>query len=131
MIKVPVTSAPNQSFFMTTTINNKNLSLEFFLSYRNDTYWTMDIKNRETGVMYLSNVPLLPADDPAQNVIEAFESLEIGVAYIVQTDNLVADGPDGNNLGTSWTLVWDDNLEVRDPKGGATEVILVWEDVLT
>lgn len=129
MFRVPVTSDPNQTIFFTTTINGSNISLELFLRYIDDTYWTMDISNHATGQTYLTSIPLLAGDDPDQNLIESYGYLRIGNAYIVPTDNIIADGPTADNLGTSWALIWDDNSDWQDPKGIGTEVVLVWEDV--
>lgn len=127
MFRVPVNSNPNQSLFFTAEINRKNMNIELRLRYINDTYWVMDILNRDTREFYLTNIPLVPAEDPAQNILEAYDSMWIGNAYIVPTDNITVDGPTGDDLGTSWALVWDNNYDVPDPTGKNTEVILVWE----
>lgn len=126
MYKVPVTSAPNQTIFFTITINGVNLSLELFLRFIDETYWIMDISNHETGQIYLTSIPLVTADDPAQNLLTPYDYLGIGTAYIVATDNISDDGPTSDNLGTSWALLWDDNYDVQDPKGGNTDDIPVW-----
>lgn len=131
MFRVPVTSDPNQTVFFTATINGANLTVELALKFMDETYWTMDIKNHLTGKVYLTAIPLLAGDDPAQNLLEAYTSLRIGSAYILPTDNITEDGPTSENLGTSWVLLWDDNNDWVDPKGEASEVILVWEDALS
>lgn len=128
MFRVPVTSSPNQTIFFTATINGENKTLELILKFMDGTYWTMDIRNHATNETYLTAIPLVAGNDPAQNLIEAYDYMRIGSAYIVPTDNLIADGPTADNLGTSWALLWDDNYNWQDPKGQGTEVILVWED---
>lgn len=129
MFKVPVTSSPNQTIFFTGTINGSNVSLELFLKFVDNTYWTMDIINHSTGIPYVMGVPLIAAENPAQNLLEAYDYLRIGSAYIVPTDNITADGPNADNLGTGWELLWDDNYNFPNIKGQDTGDILVWGSV--
>ena len=106
MFLVPVTSQPNQTIFFTATINGSNMTHELVLKFVDDTYWTMDILDHITGTTYLTAIPLVPGESPAQNILEAYDSLRIGSAYIVPTDNLQTDGPITDNLGTNWVILW-------------------------
>lgn len=127
MQRIPLTSEPNQTVFFTTTINGKNLSLTLDLKYINDTYWMMTVTNRITGATLLTNLPLVPAEPPYQNILSSFEYLQIGEAYIARTEETREDGPDDETLGVTWFLIWNDNLEWVDPRGLDIDDPPIWE----
>ena len=127
MLKIPITSEPNQSVFFTITVNGRNLNIGLDLRYINETCWVMDIIDRDTEQAWLTNIPLFPAIDPSQNILGAYEYLQIGEAYIARIEETLEDGPTGDDLGAIWFLIWNDNLEYVDPKGLDTGDIPVWE----
>lgn len=103
---VPLTTDPNDTFSSTIPINGENIKLYFFLRYNDEAkYWVMDISDRDRKPI-VSSIPLISGI----NILEQYEYLKIGKAYIVKTDNsLLADIPDDTNLGTNFVLLWTDN----------------------
>lgn len=103
---IPLTTDPNDTFSSTIPVNRKNTKFYFFLRYNEEAgYWVMDLSD-ENKEPVVSSVPLISGI----NILEQYEYLKIGKAYIIKTDNsLLADKPDTTNLGKAFKLVWTDN----------------------
>jgi hypothetical protein len=107
---IPLTTSPNHTFVATISVNGRNITLSFFLSY-NETagYWTMRIKDPSTGVIILDSIPLLTDATPGANLLAQYDYLNIGSAYLIKVAPSETDYPDDTNLGTLFVLVWGDN----------------------
>lgn len=103
---IPLTTDPNDTFSSTIPVNGKNKKFYFFLRYNEEAeYWVMDLSD-ENKQPIVSSIPLISGI----NILEQYEYLKIGKAYIINTDkSLLADKPDANNLGDTFKLVWTDN----------------------
>lgn len=106
MYIVPLTTSPNQSFTSTIPINGGKIKFNFFLKYNTEQKcWEMDLYDKNKKPLVVS-VPLVCG----LNILEQYDYLEIGSAYILKTDpNTMADRPNEYNLGNTFILVWGDN----------------------
>lgn len=110
--RIPLTTDPNQTFTCALTINGQNKKLSFYISFNEIAgYWVMNITDTATNKALLSSIPLIPGDYPAENILEQYEYLNIGAAYVVRTGKTKSPFPDDSNLGTEWFLLWSDNNE--------------------
>lgn len=105
-VQVPLTTDPNSTFSSIIPVNGKNVKFYFFLRYNSEAeYWVMDIMDSSRNPI-ISSIPLLTGI----NLLEQYEYLQIGKAYLVKTDDsLLADIPDDTNLSTDFALLWLDN----------------------
>lgn len=106
MYIIPLAPSPNQTFTSTIPINGKKLKLYFFLRYNTEEKcWNMDISDSNKKPLIFS-IPLVCGC----NILEQYDYLNIGSAYIVKLDNNVTDSePNEYNLGDKFVLVWGDN----------------------
>jgi len=101
--EIPLDSTPGQSFTITLSVDNKNVSYGFFLRWNDIAkYWTMDILVE--GVQKLTGIPLLVN----QNLLGQYQYLQIGSAYLIRVSDNQNEQPDDTNLGTDFILVWGD-----------------------
>jgi hypothetical protein len=108
---IPLTTSPNQTFQSTLAVDSKNITLEFNLKYNEIAeYWIMKITDPSSNTLLLDSVPLIPGNAPAGNILEQYEYLGIGSAFIVKSSNVAADYPSDTTLGTDFLLVWGDTL---------------------
>ncbi len=107
MYIIPLTTDPNQTFSSTIPIDNKKITLYFFLRYNTEAkYWIMDVSDSKRNKI-LDSMPLICGG----NLLEQYSYLNIGSAYIVKVDKtLLSDRPDEYNLGTDFVLVWSDTV---------------------
>lgn len=112
MYLVPISNEPNQTFTCYVPVGKDTRIFEYKLSYNAVAqYWTMSVKDEETGEDLLRSVPLLTGEYPATNLLEQYSYMGIGSAVIVPvgiTDKTKV--PDDNTLGTNFLLVWSDTL---------------------
>jgi hypothetical protein len=103
---IPLTTDPNDTFSSTIPVNGENKTFYFFLRFNEEAnYWVMDLSDVNKNPI-VSSIPLITGI----NILEQYEYLHIGKAYIVKTDDsLLADKPDINNLGDTFKLVWTNN----------------------
>ncbi len=66
-------------------------------------YWLMDISTAEMG-MLVSALPVIPA----QNILEQYQYLGIGSAYVLPRAKVVEQWPSADTISTDWYLVWSD-----------------------
>ncbi len=106
MYIIPVTSSPNQSFTSTIPINGKKVKLFFFLRYNTEqSCWGMDISDSNKNNL-INSIPLVCGC----NLLEQYDYLNIGSAYILKIDANINDSkPNEYNLGDKFILVWGDN----------------------
>lgn len=109
MIQIPVTNQPNQSFRVKIPLTSGNINLSFFIAWNLIAeYWQMSVSNADTGEEYLSNLPMITGQAPAQNLLRQFEYLAIGSAYIIPLSSATSDFPGDEDWGTNFILVWGD-----------------------
>ena len=100
---VPMQAIPNHSFSCVIPLNNGNIELRFTMQY-NDVagFWFVDIgKDNQT---IISGYPLIPAQD----LLEQFQYMGIGHAYLIPRSELSKQFPDYETLSTEWYVVWSD-----------------------
>ena len=109
---VPVTSEPNQEFQITLQVNDNNVVFKFNVCWNmTGQYWVMRITDVVTGLILLDSIPLLTGDLYSSNLLQAYDYLKIGSAFVVpKVDSPSSDSPNASNLGTEFCLIWDDNL---------------------
>ena len=109
---IPLTSAPNQTLTAVLNVNGRALTLQLRLCYNTQAgFWAMDISD-QVGNPLVTSRPLLTGAWPAGNILEAFEYLRIGAAFIINQSG-TGDIPNDTNLGTAFLLLWDDNEPVN------------------
>ncbi len=108
MIQIPITNQPNQSFRVSMPQGEINLPLSFYVYWnRTASYWQMDIQSIATGDDLIVGLPLLSAEHPAQNILEQFEYLDIGEAYVVPVSaNPPTSHPLENDWDSNYILLW-------------------------
>jgi hypothetical protein len=108
---IPLTPNPNQTFTVTLNIDSSNITLTMILRYNVIAeYWVLTIINSATQAIILDSIPFVTGDYPAANILGQYTYLQIGSAYVVNTDNSPLDYPDDstNSLGTDFVLIWSD-----------------------
>lgn len=101
---IPITSRPNNTFNCKIPVDGRNISLTFKTTYNEiAAYWSVSIITGE-GVELVHNIPVVPG----QNILEQFEYMGIGSAYIVYQEETSDEWPNSENLGGTWKLVWGD-----------------------
>lgn len=101
---IPITATPNHKFSSKIPVDGKNIILGFELQYNELAgYWIITIHN-ERGEPLIAGIPAVPA----QNILEQYDYLEIGRAYIVPAQTLKEQWPSRYTLGAQWYLVWGD-----------------------
>ena len=106
---VPLTTNPNQVFQVSLSINGGVTNLTLSVSYNEmANYWTLAVQD-VNGTALLSSVPMITGVWPAANLLEQYQYLNIGSAYILNLGD-PNDYPDSTNLGVTFALLWDDNV---------------------
>lgn len=104
MQRIPLDNSPNQNFDVTLSINGKNTVFNLFLSYNEDNYWTMQVRDKYKNPI-TDSIPLLSG----QNLLQGLEYLEIGEAFLLKNSDINDEIPNSENLGTDFILLWRDN----------------------
>ena len=102
---LPLTTSPNQTFTSTIPIDGSKIKFNFFLRYNTEAeYWVLDISDSSNASL-LASINLVCG----LNLLEQYSYLKIGSAYLVKTDNSLADdSPNEYNLGSKFVLLWGD-----------------------
>jgi len=101
---IPLTSDPDQSLTCTVPVNGKNITLRFRVRYNTQAgYWWMTVSDKNGNIL-VDSLPLLTG----QNLLEQYQNLGIGSAYLVNTGNTKLDSPDDTTLGSDFVLAWGD-----------------------
>jgi hypothetical protein len=100
---VPMQAIPNHSFSCVIPLNNGNIELRFTMQYNEVAgFWFVDIgKDNQT---IISGYPMIPAQD----LLEQFQYMGIGHAYLIPRSELSKQFPDYETLSTEWYVVWSD-----------------------
>lgn len=100
---VPMQAIPNHSFAAVIPLYGGNTELRFTMQYNEVAgFWFIDIAQK--GEMLLSAYPLIPAQD----ILEQFQYMGIGHAYILPRAELTSQFPDIETLTTEWFVIWSD-----------------------
>ena len=100
---VPMQAIPNHSFSCVIPLNNGNIELRFTMQYNEVAgFWFVDI-NKDNQTI-ISGYPLIPAQD----LLEQFQYMGIGHAYLIPRSELSRQFPDYETLSTEWYVVWSD-----------------------
>lgn len=107
---LPIMAGKNQKFTCTLPVDDKNITLDFSLTYNSPGgYWFMSITDHESGVLLIDSLPLLPGDYPSANILKQYSYLGIGSAVIVSADKENST-PTFESLGKDHFIVWNDNV---------------------
>jgi len=105
---IPLTNAPNQQFQQQLRVNGQQITLGLDIRFNSSAgFWVMDISD-QFGSAFVSSVPLLTGAWPAANILEPYDYLQIGSAYVVNQNGASTDFPNDSDIG-QFALIWDDN----------------------
>lgn len=103
---IPVQAVPNCTFASKIPVDDMNLILSFSITYNElAKYWVVDIADSD-GNMLIRGLPVIPA----QNILEQFQYLKIGSAYILPRSTVSEQWPTADTLTSDWYLVWGDTI---------------------
>lgn len=116
-VVVPLTAGTNQTMSCSLPVNGANVTLTFAFTWNAPGgYWAMSITDSNNNLL-LDAVPVITGQYPAANILQQYQYLGIGSAYLVPGSSTLPDNPDFNTLGASTTstaptfsLVWTDNV---------------------
>lgn len=108
--QIPLTTQPNQTFEIPLDVNGTTIRLQLTFRYNEmANYWVMTVVG-DGGSILVDNVPLVTGTWPAANILDAYQYLDIGSAYVINASNAsVNDYPNASSLGTDFVLIWSDN----------------------
>lgn len=110
MYTIPLTNAPNQTFFCNIPLNGGNKKLRFDLRYNTKAqYWMMTVTDARTNEEYITNIPLLSSNYAFRNLFNQLGYKNIGKCYIYNKAGYVYSMPDDEDLGTAFLMLWGDN----------------------
>lgn len=112
MYKIPLTTAPNQTFTCNIPINNENIRFRFFLSYNEQAqYWLMTLTRVSDNKELLTNIPLIVSKSRFMDLFCQLDYMKIGFCIISPVDEDQKSMPDDTDLGTNYLMIWGDNSE--------------------
>lgn len=101
--EIALSNSPNQTFSVTIPGGSRNLSLIIRLSYNTPAgYWVMGIYDSSDSPIVL-NIPLLCGHD----LLEQYQYLNIGSAYVVNVGDTTIENPDNTTISTNFKLLWE------------------------
>ena len=107
---LPIVPAKNQDFVCTLPVGDRNITLDFSLTYNTPgRYWFMAIADHDTGKRLIDSLPLLPGDYPAANLLAQYDYLNIGSVFLLSATN-DNSMPTFDSLGKDHFIVWNDNV---------------------
>jgi hypothetical protein len=105
---IPLTASPNQELTVQLSVDGAPLTLNLTFRWSSMAgYWVMSIFDANLNLL-LDSIPLITGWYPAANLLAQYEYLAIGSAYIINDGNSTSDYPGVTDLGTAWSLLWDD-----------------------
>lgn len=114
---IPLTASPNQTFTVQLQVDGNALALRLAINWSEMAgYWVMSISDASDNLI-LDSLPLITGWYPAANILAQYIYLQIGSAYILNDGNSSSDYPGRNDLGTGWSLLWDDTPEFNTAVG--------------
>ena len=112
MLVVPLTNSPNQSFYSSIPINgeNREFKLELWYNYEAN-YWLLSATDLMANKKLFTNLPLLVSYGRFANILCQLAYKQIGFSGVLpRVSEFPESMPDDENLGTSYILIWGDNL---------------------
>ena len=114
---VPLTSGTNQTLTCSLPVDGANVTLTFEFTWNTPgDYWYMSVTDSNNNLL-LDAVPVITGQYPAANLLQQYQYLGIGSAYLVPASSTLPDNPDFTTLGTSATsttptflLIWTDSV---------------------
>lgn len=101
---IPMQAIPNHTFSCSIPLYRGNTELRFTMQYNEVAgFWFVDIAQGSETL--LSGLPLIPAQD----LLEQYQYMGIGHAYLVPRSELSSQFPDIQTLSTEWHVVWSDD----------------------
>jgi hypothetical protein len=108
---IPVDNSPNQHFDVTLQINDVNRVFTFDVRWNTIAgYWVMTLTDPATGLLVLDSIPLITGEGISSNLLESYDALKIGAAFLLNYSNVALNYPNQNTLGNAFELVWTDNI---------------------
>lgn len=109
---IPLTPSPNQSLTVQLQVDGAPLTLNLLIRWSSMAgYWVMTILDSSNNLL-LDSIPLITGWYPAANILAQYIYLGIGSAYIINDGNSTSDYPGVTDLGSAWSLLWDDTPPV-------------------
>jgi len=107
IVTVPINNLPNQVFSMAFPNASNNVQLGFNLVWnRVASYWMMNIKNVDLNQSLISNLPLLSTNKYAQDLLAAYQYLNIGSAFVVPNASATTENPGLNDWERNFVMYW-------------------------
>lgn len=101
---VPMQAIPNHSFSCKIPLDAGNVDLRFTMQYNEIAgFWFIDIAKDSQTI--LAGYPLIPAQD----ILEQFQYMGIGHAFILPKSDVSSQFPDLETLTSEWYVVWSDD----------------------
>lgn len=111
LYKIPITSAPDQSFAVTVEIDGANKGFGCRLRYNTvENYWFLTISDGNTGALLVDNLPLLCGYYPYNDLLKAYRYKGLGSMFVIPAQDRLPDRPDAANLGIDYYLLWGDTI---------------------
>jgi hypothetical protein len=105
---INLTSAPNQSFVVQLQVDDAPLTLRLSVQWSAMAgYWTLTVFDAN-GDLLLDSVPMITGSYPAANILGQQAYLQIGSACLINNGGTDTDYPGIDELGGSYSLLWDD-----------------------
>lgn len=100
---VPMQAIPNHSFSSVIPLDGGNVKLRFAMQYNEIAgFWFVDIGR--DGKTLISGMPFIPAQD----LLEQYQYMGIGHAYLIPRSELSQQFPNQQTLSSEWYVVWSD-----------------------
>jgi hypothetical protein len=108
---VTLSNSPRQQFPVNLTVNGEQLQLNLVIAYNEvSQYWVMSISDIDNNPL-ITDVPLLTGEYPSANLLNQYQYMLIGSAYIFDVGSIIDDDyPNSQELGIQFVLVWGDNV---------------------
>lgn len=110
MYRIPLNTAPNQTFTCVIPVNGKNIRFTFFLSYNPIAkYWQLTLSKTLTNEVIVANLPILSSTFRFYDIFAQLGYKNVGKCMIYNKDGELRSMPDDTNLGTAYEMLWGDN----------------------
>ena len=106
-VRIPLDCTPfSQRTFKLTLEGNRNVNILLKLRYH-DLYdlWLADIIDNATGTALIVSLPMVLGI----NLLEQYEYMNIGKAYLKAVEPTDLMQPDNKTLGSTFVLIWGDD----------------------
>jgi len=108
MQELNIENTPNQ--IMNVSVDIRGIATQLELDLRFNTiagYWTINIRDVAKDKIVISSMPLIHRT----NLLEQYQYLELGDAYVIGISNKPLDSLNMDNLGKDFVFIWDGHNE--------------------